>query len=119
MKKAAHAVMGSFHVQLGPAFAALVGGSIKDVSLRDQLQKTFSEHPHDLTIAKSAWPKCSIVGLKNGGGENQATGAGSLAVDIPKFDLFSELPVDLLVRMVSSPFNVLFPFCPRLYLTHH
>ncbi len=101
MKKAAHAVMGSIHVQLGSPFEALVSASIKDPSLRDQLLKTFSEHPHDLGISKTQWPKCSLLGVKDVRGDNLRGGTGGFELDIPKLDLFSELPPDILTQMVS------------------
>jgi hypothetical protein len=101
VKKAALAVMGSFHTQLGTPLEALVAASIKDMSLRDQIQKTFSEHPHDPSVAMSSWPKCSILGVTRQVEGNQKSAEGILGVDIPKFDLVSELPADLLTRMVS------------------
>ena len=101
VKKAALAVMGSFHVQLGPPLEALVATAIKDSSLRDQLQKAFSEHPHDPTVAVSSWPKCSILGAKRQVEGNQKSSDGFFGLDIPKFDLVNELPADLLTRMVS------------------
>lgn len=101
VKKAALGVMGKFHVQLGPAFEALVFSSVKDESLRDQLQKTFSEHAYDPTTSKSDFPKHSIVATQKGGGSNN-TGGDVFELEMPKLDLLAELPADCLARMVSS-----------------
>lgn len=90
--------MGEFHRQLGPAFEALVFASVKDQSLREQLHKTFHEHPHDATSSKSDFPKQSIFATQQGGASEPGVG---IDIDIPKLDLIAELPNDCIARMVS------------------
>jgi hypothetical protein len=102
VKKGALSVMGTLHVQLGPAFQAVVlTATNKDQSLRDQLEKTFQEHPYDSSVSSAEWPKSSICGGgddANGEGGNSGSG---LQLDVPKLDLLAELPSDCITRMVS------------------
>jgi hypothetical protein len=102
VKHAALAVMATFHVQLGPAFESLVFSSVKDDSLRNQLQTTFNEHQYDPTAATSDWPKCSIVASTSTEGDgNESSNGGVSGLEIPTFDLMAELPADCIARMVS------------------
>jgi hypothetical protein len=101
VKKAALSVMGTIHVQLGPAFQAVVFASTsKDQSLRDQLEKSFNDHPFDPTTGSTEWPKSSICSGP-GGAESQGGQQGAaLQLEVPKMDLMAELLDDVIARMV-------------------
>lgn len=102
-RKAAFAVMGSIHVQLGPAFQAVsFAAASKDQSLRDQLESTFNEHPFDPSSSSAKWPKNSICcGPASSTAEGGQSGSG-LQLEVPKLDLLAELPADCISRMVST-----------------
>jgi hypothetical protein len=103
VKKAAYAVIAVFHRHLGAPFQGLVFSSIKDSSLREQVERTFSEHPHDPAVSSSEWAKQSIVTENCGADQaNQSSEASRLVFEIPTFDLMSELPADCIARMGST-----------------
>jgi hypothetical protein len=104
VKKEALAVMGLLHVHLGPAFRPVVyAASGKDETLRSLLEKTFEEHPHDASSSTTEWPKtCICIGGDGGVEDGDANGNSGLQFDVPKMDLFSELPSDCIQRMVCT-----------------
>jgi hypothetical protein len=63
------------------------------------LDKCFSENEYDASAVPSVWKKESIAINKLA--ESGDTKPNSLELDIPKTDLFSVLPPDILTKMVS------------------
>eukprot|EP00980_Cylindrotheca_fusiformis_P018775 scaffold6257_cov144-Cylindrotheca_fusiformis.AAC.1 len=102
VKKEALSAMGLLHVHLGPSFQAVASAAAgKDESLRTLLQKAFADHPYDPSAASAEWPKRYIV-VSDGGGAGVADTNSGLNLDVPKMDLFSELPDDCIPRMGSK-----------------
>ena len=95
--------MGAMHSQLGPTFQAIVFAACgSDESLRGLLEKTFQQHHYDPSYANAEWRRSFICNDAVGGnGDSQADGVG-FQMDVPKLDLFAELPIDCLDRMVSE-----------------
>lgn len=104
VKKEALSVMGLLHVHLGPTFQHVVyAASGKDETLRSLLEKTFEEHPYDASSSTAEWPKtCICIGGDGGVEDGDATGNSGLQFDVPKMDLFSQLPSDCIQRMVCT-----------------
>lgn len=98
VKKVATSVMGAFHVQLGPGFKAVVSRAVKDVALRDQLEKTFSQYPFDQSESNRDRPRKSIALSDSTSG--RSSGGPSLQMEVPKMDLLCELNADCLTKMV-------------------
>lgn len=107
VKKAALAVIGSLHVQLGPIFKALLISQCDDSS-RDQVEKIIDAHPFDPSTSSSEWPKVSIAGKADtgtrdtrdtGNGHDSSDNAG-MGFELPRFDLFANLPNDCISKMV-------------------
>lgn len=95
-------------MQLGANFQAIVFAAVgKDESLRSLLEKAFQEHPHDASAVSTEWPKACIC-MQGGSEETEAGGSLGLQLDVPKLDLFAEIPPDCVQRMVSMSF--LFPW---------
>lgn len=72
-----------------------------DDSLRSLLEKTFEDNPHDPSFSTTEWPKSSICVSVDGEGDGSIADAG-LGLDVPKMDLFAELPSDCVDKMVSD-----------------
>ncbi len=86
------------HKQLGPVMKAMVLSTVTNESLKSQIEKKIESNPYDPS-ATIPTKKC----LVNGGSDDADAGNGSaLAVDIPKTDLLSALPPDILDQMVRS-----------------
>lgn len=101
VKRAALSVLGVMHTHLGPSFKASVLASSKEPSFREDVEATFSEHPFDSAAAKIVWAKRCICGHSQNGGNSNESG-GALDMNLPKLDLFAELPSDCLSRMGSK-----------------
>ena len=101
MKKESLAALGLLHSHIGPIVqpaAYTVAG--KDDSLRSLLEKTFEQSPHDPSYSTTQWSKCSIcVGLDGEG--SGSSGDAGFGLDVPKLNLFAELPNDCVEKMVS------------------
>ena len=103
--------MGTMHVQLGPAFQAVVFAELKkDQALREQLEKAFNDHPFDPSAASTDWPKSSLCARGGGDGGDGSGGGGAgagggLVLEIPKMDLMAELPNDCISKMVRNGFS--------------
>lgn len=91
------------HVHLGAPLEGLVFASVTDHSLREQLGKVFSEHPHDPSTANSEWPKRSIIVEATGDtGTGSSCSGNTHGIELPTLDLIAELPADCIVRMGSK-----------------
>ncbi|CAJ1952945.1 unnamed protein product [Cylindrotheca closterium] len=102
VKKESLSAAGLLHIQLGPIVRPVAYTAAgKDDSIRSLLEKTFEDNPHDPSFAATQWPKSSIcVGL-DGKGDGSDADAG-FGLDIPKMDLFAELPNDCIDKMGSK-----------------
>ena len=108
VKKAALASIGSLHVQLGPIFKALLMSQCDDSS-RSEIEKTIDAHPFDPSCTSAEWTKVSIAGKNKSAGNNKEGGSKGdddqsdrdMGIEIPRFDLFSNLPGDCVSKMVS------------------
>ena len=73
--------------------------------MRDQLEKTIETHPFDPD--SSEWPRVSIAsnsarcGDSNDAGNDDDKGVG-LSLEIPRMDLFANIPADCAAKMVRS-----------------
>lgn len=95
--------IGVMHTQLGPTFQAVVFSTCgSDESLRGLLEKIFQQHHYDPSYANAEWQRsflCNSVVGGNGGSKADSVG---FQMDVPKLDLFAELPIDCIDRMVSE-----------------
>lgn len=83
---------------MGPALKAL-SASLAKPSLRGQLEKCFDESPFDASAAPSSFPRSSLATMENTGGSSSQS---ALGLQVPKTDIFSELPSDIIAKLVSS-----------------
>ncbi|KAG7371784.1 hypothetical protein IV203_017926 [Nitzschia inconspicua] len=97
VKRAAFSVLGLIHSQLGPSFRALVLAAFKE-SLREEAEKCFYDHPHDLSYKNAVWERVCLCSLMPNGTED----ISSIKLELPKLDLISELPGDCISRMGSK-----------------
>jgi len=98
VKRAAFATLGLIHVQLGPPIKAVALSSIKNASLRDDIEKTFEENSFDSSLFAKAWPKSYILANSESAQDGSTEGAG-MDVELPTLDLIAELPSDCIDRM--------------------
>lgn len=103
VNRAAFATVGLMHVQLGPTMKAVTLSSIKNPSLRDEIEKVFGENPFDSSLASKEWPKNYILSNSANDTEDGDDNAGfGMNIELPKMDLMVELPSDCLSRMGSK-----------------
>ncbi len=103
MKAAALSLAGEFHAQLGPIVKAMMMSNVKDDSVKGQLEKKFDSSPFDPSIANSSPTKrCLHESDDDSAGVEAGGAASALGMDIPKTDLMSELPEDILDQLVSK-----------------
>ena len=103
VKRAASATIGLIHVHLGPTIKAVSLSSIKNPSLRDEIEKTFQENPFDSSLSSKEWPSSYILSNSENGTENGGASAGSgMDIELPMMDLITELPSDCISRMGSK-----------------
>lgn len=102
-KKEAQSAIGVMHTQLGPTYQALVYAACgKDGALHGSLEKTFQEHPYDSSNAKAEWPRSFIGSRASGSADGGQSDSVGFQMEVPKFDLFAELPLDCIDRMGSK-----------------
>lgn len=99
MKREAGRCFGELHRQIGPGFKALAI-SLSKSSLVDELQRLFDENPFDKARTKE-FPKTSLAVLQNANAMKQNPSHG-LVLDVPKTDIFSNLPDDIHTKLVRS-----------------
>jgi len=102
VKREAQSVVGHFHEQLGPPFKALTLSMCKKTEIRGQLESIFERHPFEASVQNKEWPKQSIAVLSGKSGIGSKSAGGGFALDVPRSDLFLELPEGCVNRMVSS-----------------
>ena len=103
VKRAASTTLGLMHVHLGPTIKAVAFSSIKNPSLRDEIEKNFEANPFDSSLASNEWPKSYILANIGSEGEGgSANGASGMGIELPKTNLISELPSDCISRMGSK-----------------
>ena len=100
VKREATGLVATLFKQLGPQLKALCMSLATKQDAKNALEKAFSENEYDPSSLPAEWPMRSIVVVSEGA----AGGAGSdrLTLEIPKTDLFSLLPPDILTKMVSA-----------------
>jgi len=65
--------------------------------------RNFHSTPHDPTVVNADWAKATLVVEKRGAeASNEASSGGGLNIELPTFDLISELPGECIARMGSS-----------------
>lgn len=99
VKKESHAVLSGLFSQLGPNFKALTMSLIKSPEIKNDIELCFSKVTYDPSSLPATWPKQSLTIRSSLVGESaiQAT----TIFDLPKTDLFSLLPPDILSKLVS------------------
>lgn len=100
---------------MGPPFQAVALSLTKDQSVRNQLEETFRDHPHDPTSQSADWPKRSIVGARadDATASEGKSSNSTMLLEIPKLDLISEIPSDCITKMVC------FVLASSLCLVYH
>lgn len=93
--------MAALFRQIGPKLKALSMSLAKNAETKMVLENCFNESDYDPTSLPGSWPRQSIVKNSSNGA---AGGTGSLELDLPKTDLFSLLPNDIVNKMVSRTF---------------
>jgi len=111
VKTAALSLFGELHAQLGPILKAMVLSKIKDDSLKQQIEKKFASCPYDPSASASIRSRKCLVLDEEDDDDAGGGGASSLGMNIPKTDLLSELPSDILDRMVRSSFFHIIYIC--------
>jgi hypothetical protein len=113
-------VLGKMHTHLGPGFKALCLSLSKKPGLKDELEKCFDQNKFDGSIQATEWSKCSIATAAVDSKEGPRAPGGGLAFDVPRTDLFSQLPDGCLDKMVgrmhSEGQDALFVFSYALFL---
>ncbi len=91
------------HKQLGPVIKAMIASVVTKESLKAQMDKTFDSCPYDSSLT-AAIPQKSCLARDEL--KSNAIGEGvGLDIEIPKADLLSELPPDIISQMVRVFFN--------------
>jgi hypothetical protein len=86
--------------QIGPKFGALTMSLSKEQATKIYLDNCFSESVFDPSSLPDAWPMQTMM-IRSAGAPG-AVGPDSLSLDIPKTEIFSLLPPDILTKMVSA-----------------
>jgi hypothetical protein len=102
IKKAAMSAFGTLHVQLGPAFQAVALSTVKEQSLRENIEGAFRDHPYDPTASSAEWPRRSIMLGRENADSDGGGGGSALVLDVPKTDLIAALSADCVSRMGSK-----------------
>jgi hypothetical protein len=102
VRKLATSVAGELHLQLGPAFRALILSSCADVSSTTSLlERAFDENPFDPAASKMERPReCVVLQSSHATGSNGEATAASVLLDLPKMDLPAALSSDCIEKMV-------------------
>ena len=105
-------VAGELHIQLGPAFRALILSSCADTSsTKCQLERAFDENPFDPAASKMERPReCVVLQSSHAEGKNGEAAVTSVLLDLPKTDLPAALPSDCIEKMVRLVFLVMLVF---------
>jgi hypothetical protein len=101
VSRQALSVLGKVHTHLGPGFKALCLSLSKKPALKDELEKCFDQNKFDASIQGTEWSKCSIATAAVDSKDGPRSPGGGLTFDVPRTDLFSELPDDCLDKMVG------------------
>ena len=99
--------MSELHIQLGPAFKAIVFSSCQESvssSFKVQIEDCLDRSPFDPKASSRIRPKKCVTLNSTNFQEIQ----GSACLDISKVDLMSSLPGDILSRMVGFYFLFIF-----------
>lgn len=97
VRRMALSVVGDLHVQMGPAFRALLLSScLESSSMRSQLERTLDENAFDPAAANVQRPRCCTVMQSSTGG----AAASSAFLVLPKMDLAAALSSDCIRKMV-------------------
>ena len=100
IRKEAQAVLSGLYNQLGPNVKVLTISLIKSPEIKSDIESCFSKVAYDPSSLPATWPKQSLVVRSSsvGGSETQAT----TKFDLPKTDLFTLLPADIVSKLVSA-----------------
>lgn len=93
VKREATSCFSVLHRHIGPSFKAVSTSLAKKPDLKDRLTQCFDSNPHDPALKNFEWPRSSLA-VKGG------AAGGSLDLDVPKSDLFANLPDDILAKLV-------------------
>jgi len=101
VRKAALALIGEMHTQMGPVLKALVmSNSNLESSARSQVEDLLDSSPYDPGASKIVREKQSFI-IESSNSINTESGS-SLDIEIPKTDLVASLPSKCLSRMRSK-----------------
>jgi hypothetical protein len=103
VKSAALSLAGELHVQLGPVVKAMMLSNIKDDSVKSQLEKKFDSCPYDASVSATLpAKKCLFEGDADNKDRDVGGATSALGMDLPKTDLLSELPTDIIDQLVRK-----------------
>jgi len=102
------------HQQIGPGLKALAMSLAKKQSLKTQLEKCFDDNPFDASNLSKVWPKESIAFQNAAGQPGQSHPSQRLALTVPKTNLLSLLPDDIVAKLVS--FQYWFSLNPSVHV---
>ncbi|GKY99911.1 hypothetical protein MPSEU_000944700 [Mayamaea pseudoterrestris] len=97
VKRESFNAIGVLHSHLGGQFRALAMSMAKG-PLRDPLESCLNAFPYDEACRSMSWPKYSLATMAGNSGD----GSSDLILDIPKVNLMSELPDDIISRLGSK-----------------
>jgi hypothetical protein len=97
VKREALLLAGLIHTQLGPSFGALAISMTKKSDVRTQLDKCFAEFVYDTSFEEKQWQKSSFASILSC--PDAIVDKKSLVLNVPKTDLFTVLPDDLLSKL--------------------
>jgi hypothetical protein len=101
VKREAVACLGLLHRQVGPGLKGLAMSLSKHPNIKELLQKCFDESPFDSSTQFASWSRSSVVSrgnVVNGGGRAPPP---AFTLNVPRTDLFSALPSDIMTKLVS------------------
>ena len=101
IQKEATACFAILHQQIGPQLKALSLSLVKDPRLKTQLQKCIDDNPFDPSSLLKVWPKESLAYQQIVGDGCSQPSHGRLAINVPKTNIFSLLPNDIVARLVG------------------
>lgn len=100
VKTAAYSLCGTLHAHLGPSFKALLMSTVSDDGIRTQVEKKIDSNPFDVSASSIATRKCLVASDTVDG--DSSGGNHPVAIDLPKTDLMTKLPSDIIERMETK-----------------
>ena len=101
-RKEAFVLLGELFQQIGPPLMALALSLSNKSSITENLKKCFDENSYDPAMKSSNWPRKSLIFRQVSSNGQVTQNEESFSLDIPKTDLMSMLPKDVLSKLVRK-----------------